>query len=102
MFGSITAYSTPDYDMPFNRRVVEAWQDQSFWNWSKSWYKYDNSFVNYFESQGLDASHTLSRIVNNAGEVVETVTGQLPAMSKVILPLVVVGLAIYAFDTFKN
>ncbi|MCK5700228.1 MAG: hypothetical protein KAI29_03720 [Cyclobacteriaceae bacterium] len=119
--GQITAESTPDYDMPFNpfdsawtvndwilwhkalkakygmeeaqRRFIEAWEDQSIWSMPYSWWKYNRTFTDYFNSQGFDVGHTLSKTVTNVSKAIES-TSQL---TKLLLPLGVVVLGVYAY-----
>ena len=119
--GQITAESTPDYDMPFNpfdsawtvndwilwhkalkakygmeeaqRRFIEAWENSSFWSMPYSFWKYNREFVDYFNSQGFNVGHTLSKTVTNVARGIET-TSQL---TKILLPLGVVAVGVYVY-----
>lgn len=125
----ITAQSTPDYDMPGNpfdsswtindwitwhkamkaaygaeeaqNRFIDAWEAQSFWSFPYSFWKYNSTFTDYFNSQGFDVGHVLSKTVMNVSESAETITSALPSVAKVLVPLAVVGMAAYAYNSFK-
>ena len=117
----ITADSTPDYDMPFNpfdsawtindwilwhkalrtrygseeakRRFIQAWEAHSFWSTPYSFWKYDKEFVGYFNSQGFNVGHTLSKTVNAVSQGIENTS----SLFKILLPvgLVVAGVIVY-------
>lgn len=91
--GDITADSEPVYDTPLwpldeawncyewmvwhkkmkekygqetaNERFLNAWSDMGYWEWNKSWCKYNDEFFEYFRKQGLDAGNFVSKIINN-------------------------------------
>lgn len=120
----ITAASTPDYDMPFNpfdsawtiadwitwhkalkeeygadeakRIFIAAWEDQSHWSAPYSWWKYNKEFVNYFNSQDFDVGHTLSKVVTNVSQGIETTS----SLTKIVLPLALVVAGAYVFNSF--
>lgn len=124
MTTQITADSKPDYDMPFNpfdsawtmadwiawhkalkakygqveaqRLFVEAWEGQSHWSAPYSWWKYNKDFVNYFNSQGFDAGHLLSKVVNNVSQGIETTS----SLAKIALPLALVVAGAYVYNSF--
>lgn len=124
----ITAESTPEYDVPFwpfdeawtcqnwmewhkklaekygrqeaNKRFLEAWQKQGFWEFNRSFCKYNSTFTGYFESVGLDPHNYVSNIVEdtketgqNLGEAAKNLSGSLAnnTLIKVAGALAVVG-----------
>lgn len=48
-----------------NQRFLDAWNNQGFFEWNKSFCKYGNEFVDYFAEQGLDAGNFVSKITRN-------------------------------------
>lgn len=130
---NITAQSTPDFDMPFNpfdsswsmqdwitwhkalkseygkdraiEILVDAWEKQSIWSFPYNWWKYNDTWVSYWKSEGYDVGHTLSKVVNASGQIVETVTKDAATISKVLVPLAIVAVGAYALtaiNTFKK
>lgn len=117
----ITADSTPDYDMPFNpfdsswtmadwiswhkallakygsneaqNRFITAWEDQSAWSMPYSFWKYNNEFVDYFNSQGFNVGHALSKTVSNVSKGIE----RSSQLTKILLPLGVVAIGMYVY-----
>lgn len=129
----ITADSEPVYDIPFypfdeawscrdwitwhkrmkekygkqeaNDRFLQAWDDQNFFEWNKSFCKYGDEFVEYFDKQGLDPGNFVSKITRNAVDAGVNITEGAKSVSsgltdlslnKVLLVAVLAGTAYLA------
>ena len=88
--------------------LVHAWEKQSIWSMPYNWWKYNSTWVDYWKSEGYAIGSTLSKIVNAASntavsvaQTAQTVASDLPTLGTVLVPLSVVAIAAYAYNTFK-
>lgn len=96
-----------------NQRFLQAWKTQSIWHWGYNWFKYDSTFKNYMEKNGIDVSNMVSKVtgavedtVSNASDVVvDAGTGikNTIATTKVLLPIVLTAVVAGAgYYVYKN
>lgn len=137
---TITAQSTPDYDgwgwdtywsttqwIVWHKRLVEeygiekaneiwslAWGNQGTLDHPYNYYKYDSTFVQYFDSQGIDVGWWGSKILTSTttavADTVEDVTNAVDNLSdgilstsnvlKVAVPAALFGVGYYFYKNY--
>jgi hypothetical protein len=89
-----------------NEKYILHWDDLSTWNYAKNFCRYDNGFVAYFMSQGLDLrsfisaifTNTTQAVVSTTDDVVKTLdqsTGAFASSAKtakIVIPVLIVAL----------
>jgi hypothetical protein len=81
-----------------NQIFAQEWRKQDSWASPYNWCKYDQSFVNYFKSQGIEAGHIFSNFFLDAADTVDNVADTVKRTSgllKAVLPIAVVALLLF-------
>ena len=85
-----------------NEKWLEGWEGQSLWDKPYNWYKYDRDFTGYLESQQIDVSHMISKVVVKGGELIENVSEAAVYTSNMLPTVITAGVVLAGFIVYKE
>jgi hypothetical protein len=92
-----------------NEKWKAAIQKMDFFEHGTSWFKYNQDFVNYFETQGIDIGHFLSKayvttnnVIDDVLDFTESVSNAFKWLIPAVAVIIIVAMILYFYNQKKN